>query len=92
MSPSPADGTERGRRPVQGRRIGPGRAARLTPMPSRTPPASVASAQLRRVQERLPALSVPVLLRVRDAVEQVLDADRVAPRDVEAVLTAAGTD
>jgi hypothetical protein len=62
-------------------------------MPSRTaPPVSAASARLRQVQHQLPELSVPALLQVRDAVAQVLAADRVGTGDVEAVLTAAGSD
>ncbi|HEY7926381.1 MAG TPA: hypothetical protein VIG86_03050 [Candidatus Dormibacteraeota bacterium] len=62
-------------------------------MPSRTPPpVSVVTAHLRRIEQRLPELSVPVLLHVRDAVEQVLAAERVGTRDVETVVAAAGCD
>jgi hypothetical protein len=65
--------------------------ARLKWMPSPARmPVSTASARLRRLQQRLPELSVSDLLRVRDAVEVVLDADRVGARDVEAVLAAIG--
>jgi hypothetical protein len=60
-------------------------------MPSRTAmPVSTASARLRRLQQQLPELSVPVLLQVRDAVERALGCDRVGSRDVELVLEAAG--
>jgi hypothetical protein len=52
-------------------------------------PVSTASARLRRLQQQLPELSVSDLLRVRDAVEVVLGADRVGAPDVEAVLAAA---
>jgi hypothetical protein len=55
-------------------------------------PVSTASARLRRLQQRLPELSVVDLLRVRDAVEVVLGADRVGARDVDAVLAAVGGD
>jgi hypothetical protein len=62
-------------------------------MPSRTAiPVSTASARLRRLQQHLPELSVPVLLQVRNAVEQALGCDRVSSRDVEVVLEAAGGD
>jgi hypothetical protein len=62
-------------------------------MPSRTAqPVSTASARLRRLQQHLTELSVPVLLQLRDAIEQALAADRVASRDVEAVLATAGDD
>ncbi|MEO8897798.1 MAG: hypothetical protein ABI352_03440 [Candidatus Dormibacter sp.] len=60
-------------------------------MPSRTTlPVSTASARLRRLQQQLPALSVPALLQVRDAVERALASDRVGSRDVERVLAAGG--
>jgi hypothetical protein len=55
-------------------------------------PVSSASARLRRLQRRLPELSVSDLLRVRDAVEVALDADRVGAPDVDAVLAAVGGD
>jgi hypothetical protein len=62
-------------------------------MPSRARmPVSSASARLRRLQRRLPELSVSDLLRVRDAVEVALDADRVGAPDVDAVLAAVGGD
>jgi hypothetical protein len=53
-------------------------------------PMSTASARLRRLQQQLPELSVPVLLQVRDAVEQALGCHRVGLGDVEVVLEAAG--
>jgi hypothetical protein len=52
----------------------------------------IASAQVRRLQARLPELSVPALLRVRDALEPVLDADTIRLSDVDAVLRAADGD
>jgi hypothetical protein len=52
----------------------------------------IASAQVRRLQARLPELSVPALLRVRDALEPVLDGDTVRLSDVNAVLRAADGD
>ncbi|HEX4754447.1 MAG TPA: hypothetical protein VH661_01680 [Candidatus Dormibacteraeota bacterium] len=62
-------------------------------MPSRTAlPVSTASARLRRLQQRLPLLSVPALLQVREAVEQALARERVGSRDVDVVLEAAGGD
>jgi hypothetical protein len=62
-------------------------------MPSRTAiPVSTSSARLRRLQQRLPELSVPVLLQIRDAVEHALATDRIGSRDVAVVLEAAGGD
>ena len=62
-------------------------------MPARTAiPVSAASARLRRLQQQLPALSVPVLLLVRNAAEQALAADRIGSREIEGVLEAAGGD
>jgi hypothetical protein len=52
----------------------------------------IASAQVRRLQARLPELSVPALLRVRDALEPVLDSDTIRLSDVNAVLRAADGD
>jgi hypothetical protein len=52
----------------------------------------IASAQVRRLQARLPELSVPALLRVRDALEPVLDGDTIRLSDVNAVLRAADGD
>jgi hypothetical protein len=52
----------------------------------------IASAQVRRLQARLPELSVPALLRVRDALEPVLDGDTIRLSDVSAVLRAADGD
>ncbi len=62
-------------------------------MPSRTAiPVSTASARLRRLQQQLPEISVPVLLQVRAAVERALASERLGSRDVEVVLEAAGGD
>jgi hypothetical protein len=62
-------------------------------MPSRTAiPVSTASARLRRLQQRLPQLSVHALLQVREAVVQILARERVGSQDVEVVLEAAGGD
>jgi hypothetical protein len=44
------------------------------------------------LQARLPELSVPALLRVRDALEPVLDGDAIRLSDVNAVLRAADGD
>jgi hypothetical protein len=67
--------------------------ARLRWMPPRARmPVSTASARLRRLQHQLPDLSVSDLLRVRDAAEVVLGADRVGARDVDSVLAAVGGD
>jgi hypothetical protein len=52
----------------------------------------IASAQVRRLQARLPELSVPALLRVRDALEPVLDGDTIRLSDVNTVLRAADGD
>jgi hypothetical protein len=52
----------------------------------------IASAQVRRLQARLPELSVPALLRVRDALEPVLDGDAIRLSDVNAVLRVADGD
>jgi hypothetical protein len=52
----------------------------------------IASAHVRRLQARLPELSVPALLRVRDALEPVLDGDTIRLSDVNAVLRAADGD
>jgi hypothetical protein len=52
----------------------------------------IASAQVRRLQARLPELSVPALLRVRDALEPVLDGDTIRLSDANAVLRAADGD
>ena len=57
-------------------------------MPSRGEPALSASASLRRLQRRLPELSVPALLRLRDAVEPLLARDRLQPGDLDAVHAA----
>ena len=56
----------------------------------RTPAAiPAASARLRRLQARLPELSVPALLRVRDALEALLEKERVRVSDVSTVTRAA---
>jgi hypothetical protein len=59
-------------------------------MPRREPAIPAASARLRRLQAGLPELSVPALLRLRDAIEPVLARERVPLSDVSAVLRAAG--
>lgn len=66
------------------------RPRRLDAMPPRSEPAVTVSMRLRRLQRRLPELSVPALLRVRDALEPILASDRVRPRDVDDVIRAAG--
>jgi hypothetical protein len=56
----------------------------------RTPAAiPAASAQLRRLQGRLSELSVPALLRVRDALEALLGQERIRVSDVDTVTRAA---
>jgi hypothetical protein len=52
----------------------------------------IATAQVRTLQARLPQLSVPALLRVRDALEPVLDSDTIRVSDVTTVLRAADGD
>lgn len=61
-------------------------------MPRREPAVSAASARLRSLQARLPELSVPALLEVRDALEPLLAGERVRIGDVDAVLRAADRD
>ena len=61
-------------------------------MPRREPTVATACARLRRLQARLPDLSVPALLQVRDAIEPLLDAERLRSGDVDAVLRAADRD
>jgi hypothetical protein len=58
-------------------------------MPPRAESALSASARLRRLERRLPELSVPVLLRLRDAIEAALAADRVTVSQADTVLLAA---
>ncbi len=58
-------------------------------MPRTTAAIPAASASLRRLQARLPELSVPALLRVRDALEALLEQDTIRVRDVSGVLRAA---
>jgi hypothetical protein len=58
-------------------------------MPRHEPAIPATSARLRRLQARLPELSVPVLLHVRDVIEPLLDKDRIRAADVTAVLRAA---
>jgi hypothetical protein len=65
---------------------------RLALMPRSEPAIPAASARLRRLQARLPDLSVPALLRLRDAIEPVLARDRIRLIDVSAVLRSAGGD
>ena len=63
-------------------------------MPPRSEPAAsaAAAAEVRRLQRRLPGLSVPALLRLRDALGPVLDSDQIRVGDVDAVLAAAEED
>jgi hypothetical protein len=68
------------------------RTRRLGAMPRSELKIPIASAQVRRLQARLPELSVPALLRVRDALEPVLDSDTIRLSDVNAVLRAADGD
>ncbi len=58
-------------------------------MPRPQPAIPAASARLRRLQARLPELSVPALLRVRDALEGLLERDRIRAVDVNVALRAA---
>ncbi|HEY2570340.1 MAG TPA: hypothetical protein VGI27_02650 [Solirubrobacteraceae bacterium] len=58
-------------------------------MPRPEPAIPAASARLRRLQARLPELSVPALLRVRDALEALLQRDRIRVGDLGAVLRSA---
>ncbi len=59
-------------------------------MPRREPAIPAASARLRRLQARLPELSVPALLLLRDAIEPVLAHQQIRLSDVSAVLRATG--
>jgi hypothetical protein len=59
-------------------------------MPRREPAIPAASARLRRLQARLPELSVPALLLLRDAIEPVLARQQIRLSDVSAVLRATG--
>lgn len=59
-------------------------------MPRSEPAVSAAAARLRRLGGRLDELSVPELLRVRDAIEPLLQRDRIGVGDVGPVLRAAG--
>lgn len=58
-------------------------------MPRSEPAIPAASARLRRLQARLPELSVPALLRLRDELEPLLDRERIRLSDVNAVLRSA---
>ncbi len=58
-------------------------------MPRSEPAIPAASARVRRLQDRLPKLSVPALLRVRDSLEPLLEQERITVSDVNAVLRAA---
>jgi hypothetical protein len=58
-------------------------------MPRSEPAIPAASARLRRLQARLPQLSVPALLRVRDALEALLERERIRVGDVDIVIRAA---
>jgi hypothetical protein len=58
-------------------------------MPRSEPAIPAASARVRRLQDRLPDLSVPALLRVRDALEPLLEQERITLRDVDSILRAA---
>ncbi len=56
----------------------------------RTPVAiPAASARLRRLQARLPELSVPALLRMRDALEALLERETIRVSDLGTVTRAA---
>ena len=68
---------------------GPAAARRLLAMPPRSEPARSAAARLRRVERRLPELSVPALLRLRDAIEPALAAERLRAGDVDTIIAAA---
>lgn len=61
-------------------------------MPRSEPAIPAASARLRRLQDRLPDLPAPALLRLRDAIEPVLARERIRHSDVNAVLRSAGAD
>ena len=58
------------------------------PRPSESA-ARAASARVRRLQQRLPELSVPALLRIRDELDPILMRERVRVADVDTVLRAA---
>jgi hypothetical protein len=58
-------------------------------MPRSEPAIPVASARLRRLQARLPELSVPALLRPPDALEPVLERERIGLSNANAVRRAA---
>lgn len=61
-------------------------------MPRNEPAIPAASARLRRLQARLSELSVPSLLRVRDALEPLFDSERIRVSDANTVLLAADRD
>ncbi|HSP64648.1 MAG TPA: hypothetical protein VLO10_00525 [Candidatus Deferrimicrobium sp.] len=58
-------------------------------MPRTQPAVPAASARLRQLQARLPELSVPALLRLRDALETLLASERIHVGDVDTALRAA---
>jgi hypothetical protein len=58
-------------------------------MPRSEPAIPAASARLRRLQARLPEVSVPALLRMRDSLDELLQQERIRVSDVNAVLRAA---
>jgi hypothetical protein len=58
-------------------------------MPRSEPAIPAASSRVRRLQARLPELSVPTLLRLRDAAESLLERDRISLSDVSAMLRVA---
>ncbi|MHB8718808.1 MAG: hypothetical protein ACYDAC_07955 [Candidatus Dormibacteria bacterium] len=58
-------------------------------MPRRPTARPADAASLRALQQRLPELSVPTLLRVRDATDGLLQRPRLRLVDVAAVVAAA---
>ena len=58
-------------------------------MPRRPTASRADAASLRELQQRLPELSVPVLLHLRDTVDELLQRPRLRPEDVAAVHEAA---
>ena len=58
-------------------------------MPRRPTTSRADAASLRELQQRLPELSVPVLLHLRDTIDELLQHPRLTGADVAAVLEAA---
>lgn len=59
-------------------------------MPRQQTSVPAVSERLRRLQATLPELPVPVLLTLRDALEPLLERERLGARDVTGALKTAG--